>query len=451
MADNRAKQHTPIAATRLKFGDVIRMCVKDRTGYSVSAALAWFLPNRLMRFAFLDQAVASGGNFVAAILLARALGIYEFGRFALAWMLVEFVGSLQFAAIIQPMLNIGAKQGEADRNRYYHAVIVQQAAACIVFGFTVGLGVALLGWLTSNPTLIEVALPLCIAIITYQIYEFCRRYLFARDRPAEGLCTDLLRFGVQLGAIVALPIAWPDATAEAGIWIVTIACAVAITVGGRFLGSVKWDAIALRGVVSRHWQFSKWLLPSSLMFWTTSEVYMVVSGLVLGAAATGALKAATTITGVLNILLLALNNFAPVQASHALHVGGPAALRHYIGRLAALSASLIAAVVIALNIAPEYLVHLLYGEEFEGLGQIVRLLCAPAAVYGIGVVLAIWAAALEQTHIIFWSYAVATVVSVAAVFPSAHYGGLPGVVLCLFLVESIRIICLLVPLMRSRR
>jgi len=404
-----------------------------------------------MKFAFLDQVVASGGNFMAAILLARALGIYEFGRFALAWMLVEFVASLQFAAIIQPMLNIGAKQAEVDRNRYYFAVTAQQAAACIVFGSAVGLGVALLGWLTSNPALVGVALPLCAAIMTYQLYEFCRRYLFARDRPVAGLCTDLLRFGVQLGAILALPFVWPDATAEMGIWIVTIACGVAIIQGGRFLGHVRWDAAAFRSVLSRHWRFSKWLLPSALMFWTTTEVYMVVSGLMLGAAATGALKAATTITGVLNLLLLALNNFAPVQASRALHVGGPVELRRYIGRLAGLSACLIAAAVIVLNIAPEYIVHLLYGEEFEGLGQLVRLLCAPAAVYGMGVVLTIWAAALEQTRLIFWSYAIATLFSVTAAFPLAQYGGLTGLVLCLFLVESIRVTLLLVPLVRWSR
>jgi O-antigen/teichoic acid export membrane protein len=108
--------------------------------------------------------------------------------------------------------------------------------------------------------------------------------------------------------------------------------------------------------------------------------------------------------------------------------------------------------VAILNIAPEYVVHLLYGEQYEGLGQLVRLLCAPAAVYGIGAVLVIWAAAVEQTRLIFWSYAIATPFSVIAAFPLTHYGGVAGLVLCLFLVESIRVILLLVPLVRwSRR
>lgn len=422
-----------------------------RALHALSAALGWVVPNRLMKFAFLDQVVASGANFACTILLARALGMYELGRFALAWMLVEFMATLQFAAIIQPMLNIGPKQAEADTHRYYHAVLVQQGAACLLLGLVVGAGVKLVGWLMASPGLEGLALPLCAAVVTYQLYEFFRRYLFARDRPGAALSIDLLRFGLQIGAILALPYVWPDATAEMGIWIIAAACAVAITQGARQFGRFEWNAVAARATLIRHWHFSKWMLPSGLLFWATTQAYLAVSGLMLGAAATGALKAATTITGVLNLLLLSLDNFAPVQAARELHVGGAVALRRYIGRLAILSASLIAAAVAVLNIATESVVYLLYGEEYQGLGQLVRLLCAPAAVYGMAAVLVIWAAALEQTRLIFWSYAAATPFSLIAAFPMVQYGGLTGLVLCLLLGESIRLVVLLIPLVRWNR
>src|SRR5882724_12850772 len=81
----------------------------------VRATLVRLASQRAMNFAFLDQLLVSSSNFLTGILLARAFGIFEFGRFALAWMFVEFIGSLQAAAIIQPMLNIGPKQAEADR------------------------------------------------------------------------------------------------------------------------------------------------------------------------------------------------------------------------------------------------------------------------------------------------------------------------------------------------
>ncbi|HLT76224.1 MAG TPA: hypothetical protein VKZ87_02450 [Ferrovibrio sp.] len=418
----------------------------------ISLALDWVVPNRLMKFAFIDQIVASGGNFLGVILLARALGMYELGRFTLAWMLVEFMATLQFAGIIQPMLNIGPKQAETDSVRYYHAVLAQQLAAGLLVGLLVGAGVGITGWLLSNPGVSTLALPLGAAIIAYQLYEFYRRYLFARGRPGAALGVDLLRFGLQLAAILTLPFVWPGATAEAGIWIIAAVSAVAMTQGARLYGRFEWNAATFHSVLVRHWRFSKWTLPSGLMFWATTQAFMAISGIMLGAAATGALRAATTITGVMNLLLLSLDNFAPVQASRALHVGGPAALRFYIGRLTILSVGLMGAAIAVLNIAPDYVVHLLYGEQYEGLGYLVRLLCAPTAIYGIAAVLVIWAAALERTRLIFWSYAAATPFSIIGAFLLAEHWGLAGLVLSSLLVECIRVAVLLVPLLRwSRR
>src|SRR3546814_8500781 len=84
-------------------------------------------------------------------------------------------------------------------------------------------------------------------------------------------------------------------------------------------------------------------------------------------------------------------------------------------------------------------------DQYEGVGELVRLCCAPAAVYGIGAVLVIWAAALERTRLIFWSYAVAAPATVVVSFPLVEYGGVQGLVLGLFLVESVRVLLLLVP------
>ncbi len=417
----------------------------------VRTMLAQLASQRTMNLAFVDQVMVSGANFAAAILLARALGIYEFGRFALAWMLVEFIGSLQFAAIIQPMLNIGPKQAEVDVDRYYHAVAAQQGILCALSGILVWSGVRLAGWLFADPEIDRLALPLCAAIITYQLHNFFRRYFFARDRAFAALCNDVLRFATQIAATAALPFALPGATAAAGLWIIAAACAVSVIQGAFFFGRLGWSTAIFVSVSARHWHFSKWLLPSALMFWMTVQGFPVMSGFVLGAAATGALRAAVSITGVLNILLLALDNFAPVQAARALHLGGPIELRRYVVWLAFLTGTLTMVIVALINIDPGYVVHLLYGGHFESIDDLVRWLCAPAAVYAISTVLVIWAAALERTRTIFMSYAVTTVFTVITTYPLTRYGGLAGVVVGSLLVETIRVAVLLVPFVRWSR
>ena len=68
-----------------------------------------------VNWALADQAMVSGVNFLTAILLARYLGIEEFGRFTLAWMAVLIAYSIQYAMIIAPMMSIGPKQSAAER------------------------------------------------------------------------------------------------------------------------------------------------------------------------------------------------------------------------------------------------------------------------------------------------------------------------------------------------
>ncbi len=67
-----------------------------------------------VNWALADQTMVSGVNFLTGILLARYLGVEEFGRFTLAWMAVLFVNGIQHAAINSPMMSIGPKQPEAE-------------------------------------------------------------------------------------------------------------------------------------------------------------------------------------------------------------------------------------------------------------------------------------------------------------------------------------------------
>src|SRR6266436_7882820 len=140
--------------------------------YRALAVLAELVSQRAMNLAFLDQVMVSAANFLAGILLARAFGVYEFGCFVLAWMFVEFIGSLQFAAIIQPMLNIGPKHDEEDGELYYGAIVAQQGAACVLLGILVWTGVTLGGWLLAEPAISRLAAPLCALVVAYQLHTF---------------------------------------------------------------------------------------------------------------------------------------------------------------------------------------------------------------------------------------------------------------------------------------
>src|SRR5260370_12363441 len=70
----------------------------------IRATLVELASQRSMNFAFVDQVLVSGSNFVSRILLAPDFGLFEFGRVALAFMSPQFICSLHFAALNHPIL-----------------------------------------------------------------------------------------------------------------------------------------------------------------------------------------------------------------------------------------------------------------------------------------------------------------------------------------------------------
>ena len=127
-------------------------------------------------------------NFLAGILVARYLGIEEFGRYTLAWMVVLFVNSIQHAAINSPMMSIGPKQAEDDAPAYYGAVIFQQ----LVFGISafalVWAGVSLSAVLFPEWQVAGLALPLACVTIALQFQDFLRRCFFTPPMSWAASC-----------------------------------------------------------------------------------------------------------------------------------------------------------------------------------------------------------------------------------------------------------------------
>ena len=104
----------------------------------------------------------------------------------------------------------------------------------------------------------------------------------------------------------------------------------------------------------RHWQFGRWLAASKAMEWASGSLFLVAAGVLLGAGAVGALRAAQTLLGVTHILFQGLENIVPVQAAQRYHEDGLRALLRYLRRSGALLLAATAGVALVLAAAPEF-------------------------------------------------------------------------------------------------
>jgi O-antigen/teichoic acid export membrane protein len=382
-----------------------------------------------VNWALADQAMVSGVNFLTGILLARYLGIGEFGRFTLVWMSVLFVNSINHAMINSPMMSIGPKQSEAEAPTYYGAVIVQQVIFSCVVSFLLFCGAQLSGMVFPEWRMEGLALPLATAALALQFQDFLRRYFFTWGRAAEAFANDAIRYLGQIAVLIWLFLAFQDSVDTAKvIWVIAITAASATVCGAFFIARIEVNAEILRATTSRHWHFSKWLTGSALMQWATGNFFIITAGALLGASAVGALRAAQNLMGVVHILFLGLENIVPIRASQLFHEKGKKTLCDYLKRVTLFGAGATAAVAVIAAATPELWLRLVFGTEYQGYGYLLQWYAVIYVLSFLNLPLRAGLRAMEHAKCIFWAYIWMTLFSIIAAYPITTYLGLTGVV-----------------------
>lgn len=398
---------------------------------------------RHINWALADQMMVSGVNFLTGILLARYLGIEEFGRFTLVWMAVLFAHSIYHGTIIIPMMSIGPKQHKDEAPAYYGAIVVQQIVfSCAVFLLLFG-GVRLSGVVFPEWGVEGLALPLAFAALAFQFQDFFRRYFFTRGRVTAAFANDAIRYLGQIAVLIWLFTSFGEGMDSASVlWVIAIMATVATVCGAFFVERIEFSTLALRTTTRRHWNFSKWLTASALIQWTTENLFIVAAGTLLGTAAVGGLKAAQNIMGITHILFKGLENIVPINAARKFHVEGKKALRDYLKRVALYGSGATTAVAVIAAAAPELWLRLVFGPEYQGYGYLLQWFAVIYVLISLGLPLGSGLEAIEHTRSIFWSFLLATLFSVLVAFPMTEYLGLVGVMAGIMMANIIKTLTL---------
>lgn len=382
--------------------------------------------HRTARIALLDQALMSGGNFLAAILLVRALGLEEFGRFTIAWMAVLFAQSLQTAVVVRPMMSIGPRQDEADWPAYAGASAVQHLVLALLLAALFGLAASVLAWAAPSIGAGGQAVPLAAATLATLMHDFQRRLVFTRARPAAALGLDLARTLVLLAGLVLL---WRAGGADgaAALWVHAGAGLAGALVGALHLRPIIWPGAVLVPVVLRHLRMGRWLAGGAVLEWTQGQLLTLIAAGVLGAAVAGAIRATQTIVGITHLLFEGLQNVIPIGAGRAWHEGGAAALVRYTKKAALACGGATLVILLVIVAAPGFWLTLFYGDRLAGFERLLHWHAATYLAMTPGLPLSAALNALETSHHIFVSQLAGSAFTLAAGWPIANAFGLDGV------------------------
>jgi len=404
-----------------------------------------------INLALIDQMIVSGVNFITSILLARYLGIEEFGKYTLVWIVVAFALAIQHAAINSAMMSIGPKQREEDRPAYYGGLVLQ----LLIFACAVSL-LVLIGFLWIDRFFPEwhvggLGFPLAVAIFAVLLQDFFRRYFFTREQLVRAFVNDAIRYLGQITILIALFVSFQVPMDTAGVLWVIATMALAATLYGIFcVEGIKVSLPALANVTRRHWGFSKWYTASGIMQWATGNLFIVVSGALLGTVAVGALKAAQSLMGVVHIINMGLENVVLVRAAKYFHQGGKKVLSNYLKQVALFGGAVTIAISLVAAVMPEFWLSLVFGQEYRGYGFLLQWYAGIYIVVFLGFPLRNGLKAMEQAQSIFKAYVLMTCFSVAAAYPLISIFNLVGVMLGVLGIEVILLVTLFLAYIRKR-
>ena len=379
----------------------------------MSSKLSAFIHKyKQINLTFVDQAIVSGTNFLTGILLARFLGIEEYGRFTLIWMSILFFMSMHTALIISPMLSIAPKQEHNQKKEYYSAIFIHLTIWMFLSALILIAGCIIFGNLYPDKNVNSLILPMVIVLISFQFQDFLRRYFFSTDRAADAIFIDSMSY---LGQILVLIIAFTffKITLEITLYIIAATSFNAILWGKLKAKNLSLKTTSLMAVTKRHFHFSKWLIGTSIIEWTSGNLFMIAAGGIIGASAVGAVRATQNIIGITHIFFQACDNFIVPSAAKSFVRGGFNALIRYIINASLWGGGLMIFFFLTIALFPKFWLSLFYGDEFIQYSYLLYWWCFCYFIFLNNYFMGAFLKALEYTNVFFISGAVMSVFSLA--------------------------------------
>lgn len=382
-----------------------------------------------------DQALVSGTNFLMGILLARLLGLENYGLFAFGWMLVLFVSSVQLAFIVSPLFTLYPKH--ANQENYVSAVHTIQ----IIFSVLVFVVCTLVVHLVFiyQPTLqvdgITYSLPLAAALFVWQ--DFYRRVNFTHKKPVRSFVSDAIAYGLQPIAIIALH-QFGGLTIHTTFLSMSVLFWCAILYNG-FKITRTYDINIIKNTMMENWSFSKYLVGTSLLQWVSGNFFIIVAGGILGPIAIGAVRIAQNIVGVLHVLFSAMENSMPIKGAEILARNGALATLTYFKKMLLKGGAFTLVVLGLIALASEPLIEFFYGAAYLSSINILLGFTGIYVLVFLGTILGFVIRTFEMNHIFFWSYIATTAFSLLSAHLFISQMGVYGVLLGLLITQLINI------------
>jgi O-antigen/teichoic acid export membrane protein len=301
----------------------------------------------------MSQVLTSACNFLTSVIIIRSIGLVEFGRFSVCFLIIMLTRKFLITSFLTPMSSIypTIERGRLPSYRFFlycYAGGFALVTGAILFALSVPLGSVL-----NAPWLPPYALAMVCANGLANITDFSRRLLLDEQRPERSFAIDVSRFGLQLVLLGWFAFAARDRfTAETAVWVLACSSFVGFVVSIFLTNRIRLGWAGFAEFWSRHRHFTGWNTVSTVLDIVQNSVPLFIATAILGEAALGTVRAIQQLANTLSLPLNVSLQVIPGMASRRYVERGLASMRRFLRKSTLLGFAavlLIALVVMAVS------------------------------------------------------------------------------------------------------
>lgn len=259
-------------------------------------------------WAILDQALFSGANFILSMLLARWLIPSEYGSYSIGFSIFLFVAGFQNAFLLEPMTIIGPSQ-HLGHLKDYNAVILRLQLCLSLLVSIVMLLLATVMKMMNNATLGNLFIIISLSSPFILLFWITRRIPYTEQKPSSATLGTLVYMILTISLLLIFR--YYNQTLTPGLAYVILALASFIAALALFAAlkinlSVDRQTVSALTVTFENWRYGKWIAITSIVYWLSGDIYILLSAGFLGLEEAAALKALQNLVMPLNQIITAL-------------------------------------------------------------------------------------------------------------------------------------------------
>jgi O-antigen/teichoic acid export membrane protein len=394
--------------------------------------------------AIMDHGLISASNFILGIVLARYLGSEQYGAFALAFSAFVLLSLVHSALAMEPMSVFAPSIYRKALREYLGLLLWIQIVGTgiiVACGGAAGATFALLG---QHSNLISAFEGIALAAPCVLIFWFARRAFYLQFRPAQALIGSIAYSGflgvgiwaLSTGSFLSPFAAFMIMGIAALLTTVLLLFILQPTIGRKAIA----EALSVREVLRRHWQYGRWAFASVLFIWIPWNGFYSVVAHYSGLAESGALKALLNLAMPMTQTYAAFSLLFISQAARLGHEKGWDAVKIQAWRITGLYTLGSSAYWLVICLFRNQLIHLMYGGHYQEIAPLVPLVAVASILSGAAMGPTIAIRAMRSPASVAAIYFGSSLVCIVVGIPACQAWGIRGAVISILLSSIISVV-----------